>query len=200
MGARGTKKKTSARAKGKAAPQDNRNRNILLAVGVVAIVAVMAWLLYLALRPAGAIAGVVQFPRPSRGHEANLEIAFGELPPAGGNHDPVWQNCGTYDEPLNTANVVHSLEHGAIWISYQPDLPAEEIAAIQDAVRGQNYLVVSPYPEQRSPIVLTGWGVQLELDSLDDERFDNFIEAYRVGPNTPERGASCTGGIGEPIG
>ena len=48
MGARGTKKKTSARAKGKAAPQDNRNRNILLAVGVVAIVAVMAWLLYLA--------------------------------------------------------------------------------------------------------------------------------------------------------
>ena len=79
-------------------------------------------------------------------------------------------------------------------------MPAEEIAAIQDAVRGQNFLVVSPYPEQRSPIVLTGWGVQLELDSLDDDRFDTFIEQYRVGPNTPERGASCTGGVGEPIG
>ncbi len=200
MGARGTKKKTSARAKGKAAPQDNRNRNILLAVGIVAVVAVMAWLLYLALRPAEAVAGVVQFPRPSRGHETDLEIPFGELPPAGGTHDPVWQNCGIYDEPLNTPNVVHSMEHGAIWISYQPDLPAEEIAAIQDAVRGQNFLVVSPYPEQRSPIVLTGWGVQLELDSLDDDRFDAFIEQYRVGPNTPERGASCTGGVGEPIG
>ena len=48
--------------------------------------------------------------------------------------------------------------------------------------------------------MLTGWGVQLELDSLDDDRFDAFIEQYRVGPNTPERGASCTGGIGEPIG
>ncbi len=125
MGARGTKKKTSARAKGKAAPQDNRNRNILLAVGIVAVVAVMAWLLYLALRPAEAVAGVVQFPRPSRGHETDLEIPFGELPPAGGTHDPVWQNCGVYDEPLNTPNVVHSMEHGAIWISYQPDLPAE---------------------------------------------------------------------------
>lgn len=200
MGARGTKKKTSARAKGKAAPENNRNRNILLAVGIVAIVAVMAGLLYLALRPAEAIAGVVQFPRPSRAHETGLDIPFGELPPVGGTHDPVWQNCGTYDEPLNTPNVVHSMEHGAIWISYQPDLPAEEITAIQDAVRGQNFLVVSPYPEQRSPIVLTGWGVQLELDSLDDDRFDAFIEQYRVGPNTPERGASCTGGIGEPIG
>ncbi len=200
MGARGTKKKTSARAKGKAAPQNNNTRNILLIGGGILVVAIMAGLLYLALRPAEAIAEVVQFPRPSRGHETGLEIAFGELPPAGGTHDPVWQNCGIYGEPLNTPNVVHSLEHGAIWISYRPDLPAEEIAAIEDAVRGQNFLVVSPYPEQRSPIVLTGWGVQLELDSPDDDRFDAFIEQYRVGPNTPERGASCTGGIGEPIG
>lgn len=200
MGARGTKKKSSARAKGKAAPQNTRNRNILLIGGSILVVAVMAGLLYLALRPAQAVAGVTQFPRPSRGHETGLQIPFGELPPVGGNHDPVWQNCGIYGEPLNTANVVHSMEHGAIWISYQPDLPAEQIAAIEDAVRGQNFLVVSPYPEQRSAIVLTGWGVQLELDSLDDDRFDAFIEQYRVGPNTPERGASCTGGIGEPIG
>ncbi len=200
MGARRTKKKTTAaKAKGKAAP-DNNNRTILWIVGIVASLAIMGGLLYLALRPPQAIAGVVQFPRPSRGHEANLEIPFGELPPVGGNHDPAWQNCGIYDAPINTANAVHSLEHGAIWITYQPDLPAEQISAIEDAIRGQNFLVVSPYPEQRSPIVLTGWGVQLELDSLDDDRFDAFIEAYRVGPNTPERGASCTGGIGEPIG
>ena len=200
MGARRTKKKTtSARAKGKAAP-DNNNRTILWIVGIVAGLAIMGWLLFLALRPAQAIAGVVQFPRPARGHEVDLEIPFAELPPAGGNHDPAWQNCGIYDEPLNTPNAVHSLEHGAIWITYQPDLPAEQIAAIEDAVTGQNFLLVSPYPEQRSPIVLTGWGVQLELDSLDVDRFEEFITQYRVGPNTPERGASCTGGIGEPTG
>ena len=128
-----------------------------------------------------------------------LEIPFGELPPTGGNHDPVWQNCGIYEEPLNTANAVHSLEHGAVWITYQPDLPAEEIAAIENWARGQNFLLVSPYPEQRSPIVMTGWGVQLELDSIDDDRVGQFVERYRVGPNTPERGAACTGGIGEPL-
>ena len=144
MGARRTKKKTtSARAKGKAAP-DNNNRTILWIVGIVAGLAIMGWLLFLALRPAQAIAGVVQFPRPARGHEVDLEIPFAELPPAGGNHDPAWQNCGIYDEPLNTPNAVHSLEHGAIWITYQPDLPAEQIAAIEDAVTGQNFLLVSP--------------------------------------------------------
>ena len=198
MGARGTKKKTTARGKSKAAP-DNRLRNILLAVGAVAGIAILVWLLWLATRPAETIAGVEQYPRQSRGHETGLEIPFGELPPSGGNHDPVWQNCGIYEEPLNTANAVHSLEHGAVWITYQPDLPAEEIAAIENWARGQNFLLVSPYPEQRSPIVMTGWGVQLELDSIDDARVAQFVERYRVGPNTPERGAACTGGIGEPL-
>ena len=201
MGAQRNKRKSTGKARKPAkAPADHRTRNLLLMAGGVIGVAVLGWLLWLGLRPTPELEGVVEFPRPSRGHEVNLDIPFGDLPPAGGVHDPVWQNCGIYEEPLVTPNVVHSMEHGAVWITYQPDLPADEVAAIQDAIRGQNFLVVSPYPEQRSPIVLTGWGVQLELDSPDDERFDTFIERYRVGPNTPERGAACTNGIGEPIG
>jgi hypothetical protein len=86
---------------------------------------------------------------------------LGNCPLPGGTHDPVWQNCGIYDEPLNTANVIHSLEHGAAWITYQPDLPTEQIEAIQEKFRGQTYIIISPYPEQLSPIVLTAWGVQL---------------------------------------
>ncbi|WP_374689069.1 DUF3105 domain-containing protein [Promineifilum sp.] len=199
------KKKTSAARttgarRGKAAPDNTARNRVLLIAGVVLVAAVLGVLLWLAMRPEPGIAGVVQFPRQSRGHESNLEIAFGELPPSGGVHDPAWQNCGVYDAPLNTANAIHSMEHGAVWITYQPDLPADQIAAIQDAVRGQNFLVVSPYPQQRSPIVLTAWEVQLELDSVDDSRFEEFIGRYRLGPNTPERGAACTNGIGDPIG
>ncbi len=193
------KSSTAARGKAKAAP-DTRNRNILLAVVAVVGLASLAGLLWLALRPAPEITEVVQFPRPSRGHEANLDLPFGELPPAGGTHDPAWANCGIYDEPLNTANAIHSMEHGAVWITYQPDLSTDQIAAIQDAARGQTFLLVSPYPEQRSPIVLTGWGVQLEVDDVNDERVAQFIERYRLGPSTPERGAACTNGVGEPIG
>ena len=198
MGSSRSRKKPASK---KAAKQEtSSNRTILIAVGAAAVVIVLGVLLWLGLRPEPEIQGVVNFPRPSQGHQLNLDIPFGELPPAGGVHDPVWQNCGIYDEPLVTPNVVHSMEHGAVWITYQPDLPAEEVEAIREAIRGQNFLVVSPYPEQRSPIVLTGWGVQMELESPDDERFDTFIERYRVGPNTPERGAACTNGIGEPIG
>lgn len=198
MGSARSRKKPAGK---KATKQESSsNRTTLIALGAVAGVIVLGVLLWLGLRPEPEIQGVVTFPRPSQGHEQNLDIPFGELPPAGGVHDPAWQNCGIYDTPLNTANAIHSLEHGAAWVTYQPDLPAETIAAIEDRFRGQTYTLVSPYPEQRSPIVLTTWGVQLEVDDIDDDRVGKFIERYRVGPNTPERGAACTNGIGEPTG
>ncbi|RIK20466.1 MAG: hypothetical protein DCC51_07440, partial [Anaerolineae bacterium] len=87
-----------------------------------------------------------------------------------------------------------------VWITYREDLPADEVAAIQDRFRGQTFTLISPYPEQRSPIVLTTWGVQLEVDDIGDDRVSRFVDRYRLGPNTPELGAACTNGIGEPIG
>ncbi|MFO7661588.1 MAG: DUF3105 domain-containing protein [Chloroflexota bacterium] len=178
----------------------NQTLLYILIAAVVIGIAGLGYLLYLSLRPEPEIAGIIQYERLSRGHEQNLEIPFGELPPAGGAHDPTWQNCGIYDEPLNTAHVIHSMEHGAAWITYQPNLAPDQIEAIQDKFRGQTYIVVSPYPGQSSPIVMTAWGVQLEVDDLNDRRVNEFIERYRLGPTTPERGAACTNGIGEPIG
>ncbi len=92
------------------------------------------------------------------------------------------------------------MEHGAVWITYQPNLLADEITELQDLVRGQSFLLLSPYPELRSPVVVTSWQIQLQVDSAGDARIEEFIEQNRVGPYTPERGASCDNGVGEPIG
>ena len=199
MGAARSRKKPAGKKNVKQ-QESSSNRWLLIGGLGVVVAAVLGGLLWLSLRPEPGIEGVVEFPAPARGHEANLTIPFAELPPVGGTHAPAWQTCGVYDQPINTANAIHSLEHGAAWITYQPDLPAEEIAALVEHFEGQTYTLISPYPEQRSPIVLTTWGVQLEVDSIDDDRVDSFIERYRLGPNTPERGAACTNGIGEPIG
>jgi hypothetical protein len=199
MGSTRSRKKTTGKKSGKQQVSSS-NRGLLYGGLAIVGLAVLGVLLWLGLRPAPEIEGVVTFPRQSRGHEAGLQIPFGELPPTGGSHDPAWQNCGIYVEPINTANALHSLEHGAVWITYQPDLPADQIAAIESRFRGQTYTLVSPYPEQRSPIVLTTWGTQLEVDDIEDSRVGDFVERYRLGPDTPERGAACTGGTGEPIG
>lgn len=161
----------------------------------------LAFIIYLNMRPTPPIPGVVQFPRPSAGHDNSVSYPFEQypLPPAGGLHYDVWQNCGIYETVLNTPNAIHSLEHGAVWIAYQEGLSADEIDKLQSYARNQTFLLVSPYPNLKSPIVLSAWGLQLELDDADDKRIEQFISRYRLGPQTPERGAACDRGIGNPL-
>lgn len=121
------------------------------------------------------------------------------LPPVGGEHDPVWLNCGVYTQPVTTFNAVHSLEHGAVWVTYAPGLADDQVALLEAAVAPYAYTILSPFDELAAPIVLTAWGVQLELDDASDERLEVFLARYVQGEQTPEPGAACTGGIGEPV-
>ena len=56
------------------------------------------------------------------------DVDYEQVPPVGGMHDPVWLDCGAYDAPVRDENAVHDLEHGSIWITYQPDLGADDVA------------------------------------------------------------------------
>ncbi len=178
------------------------NKKTLIIIGIVVLGIVgLGFILYLNVRPEPLIQGVIQFPRPSRGHDDDREYLSDEyaLPPPGGIHWNIWQNCGVYDQPIDTGYVMHSMEHGAAWISYQPDLPADEVALLQDRVEGVTHLLLAPYPDLQSPVVLSAWGVQLEVDDANDGRIDQFIDRYRLSPQSPEPGAACTNGVGDPI-
>lgn len=144
------------------------------------------------------VEGVAQSPDQERGHDDSITYPNTGRPPVGGIHSPFWQNCGIYDQPIDAKNAIHSLEHGAVWITYQPTLAADAVAQLRSQAQGQAYVLLSPFPEQTSPIVLTAWGVQLELDTANDPRVAQFIDKYQAGPQTPEPGAACTGGIGNP--
>ena len=124
-------------------------------------------------------------------------VDYEQTPPAGGPHNPVWQNCGFYEKPVRDENAVHSLEHGAVWITYEPNLSQDEVERLRDLAQ-QSYVLVSPYPGLDSPIVATAWGKQLRLESAEDTDLERFVGAFRQGPQTPEPGAVCTGGVGEP--
>ncbi|MBK8903178.1 MAG: DUF3105 domain-containing protein [Anaerolineaceae bacterium] len=175
-----------------------RTKTIWTAVGA-AIVA-FGVLVVLILRKPAPIPGLQLYGRQLRGHHNNVTIETGDLPPVGGVHHDTWQNCGIYNEPVEPENAIHSMEHGAVWITYQADLPLAQIEQLQHRVRDEQYLLLSPFPEQRSPVVLTAWAVQLEVESAADERVELFIRRYRLGPTTPERGNACgSGGVGSPI-
>ena len=44
----------------------------------------------------------------------------------------------------------------------------------------------------------TAWGVQLAVDDVPDERLEQFISRYQG--QGPEQGATCSGGVGSPLG
>ncbi|WP_296668098.1 DUF3105 domain-containing protein [Demequina sp.] len=154
---------------------------------------------------AAPIDGVEEQPDQSASHvpalpEPTPNLATGVLlPPSGGDHDPAWLNCGVYDSPVPTANAVHSLEHGAVWVTYAPGLGEADVAALRTSVEGYAYSILSPFEDLAAPVVLTAWGVQLEVDSATDERVDVFLAKYVQGEQTPEPGAACSSGVGEPL-
>lgn len=149
----------------------------------------------LAAAAADPIDGAKEYEDLSRNH-VDTGVSYPQNPPVGGDHASVWMNCGAYDEPVVPDQAVHSLEHGAAWISYRPDLAASQVDTLTTLAESNDYVLLSPVEGIDSAVVLTAWGVQLAVDSADDPRVATFVEKYQQGPQTPEPGAACTGGAG----
>ncbi|MEV6926165.1 DUF3105 domain-containing protein [Dactylosporangium sp. NPDC051485] len=116
-------------------------------------------------------------------------------PPVAGNHNPNWQRCLGDVYPAQVANehALHSLEHGAVWITYNPSLSTDQVEKLAKRVRGNDFMLMSPYPNLDTPISLQAWGFQLKVNNADDSRIDEFIKALRQNA-TLEAGTPCSNG------
>jgi hypothetical protein len=183
------------------AARQRRQRFIVygvVAVVLLAITAAAVSALVSNARTLSRIDGLRTFSGLGRDHAVDIDLAETGRPPAGGTHHPQWYNCGIYREPVPTINAIHSLEHGAVWLTYHPDLPVEQVAQLEAYTEGDPFVMVSPYPGQESPIIATAWGAQVDIEEMPDERIDLFIATYRT--MGPEPGAICANGIGTPVG
>ncbi|MCU1542832.1 MAG: hypothetical protein JWM50_697 [Microbacteriaceae bacterium] len=190
--------------------KEKRNRIIGIVLGAVGAAAVLALVIVFVVTssvpkpdPADiSVKGVKNFTGLTNAHvdptPVDYEGTYGMNPPAGGNHFGAWLNCGVYSEPQQNENAVHALEHGAVWVTYDPDALSEaEVQTLRDAVP-RTYSILSPYPGLPAPVVASGWGVQVQLDGVDDPRLSDFITKYRLADTVPERGAQCTGALDGP--
>ena len=125
-------------------------------------------------------------------------VKYKENPPAGGNHNPKWANCGFYPIAVPNELAVHSMEHGAVWITYRPELDQESILKLAALTDNSAYVLVSPNPGQKLDVIATAWNNQLKLKGMDDDRLQKFLQRFVQGPQTPEPGAACIGGVGQP--
>lgn len=125
------------------------------------------------------------------------KVAYPMSPPVGGDHNPVWMNCNgdVYDKAIPNENAVHALEHGSVWVTYTDQAAAADVKALAAKVKQTPYSLMSPYKDQKDPIVLSAWGHQRTVKSASDPAVASFFATFVQGKQTPEPGASCTGGL-----
>jgi hypothetical protein len=183
-----------------------RNRRFAFIGGGVALLAIVALVITFVVTggssgstpTATQVAGIQTFPGLTRNH-VQTKVTYPQVPPVGGDHNPVWLNCGIYDQPVPNENAVHDLEHGAVWVTYDADkVKGKDLDALRASLP-TTFMVLSPYAGLPSPMVASAWGAQLQLDGPTDSRLADFIKTYWQSPtNTPEPGAPCTGGLDAP--
>ncbi len=136
-------------------------------------------------------------------------VTYAVTPPVGGPHNAIWMNAGVYTKPVPSERAVHNLEHGAVWITYRPNLPADQVAQLVDFFKKQSmidepsdqgrtnrYVDLSPWADNSlpSPIVISSWGYQLPVTSPTDPRLQQFVDTFRHNKTySPEYGSPVDG-------
>lgn len=144
-------------------------------------------------------ARVERFTVNSANH-VNGQVNYAQTPPVGGDHNAAWLNCGYYPQAVIVEMAVHSMEHGAVWVTYRPSLPSDQVDILRAFARSNRYVLVSPWADDTlpAPVVASAWGLQVQAGTAEDPVVAAFVETYANGPQTPEPGAPCSGGVGSP--
>jgi hypothetical protein len=175
------------------AAEQRARRTSLIWRGAIAALVVIAIAVSYSFYNKNRLLGAVTTASYPAGQHLVGSIVYTEQPPIGGPHNVVWQNCGIYDAPIHNEHGVHSLEHGAIWITYRPDLAADQLQVLK-TLAADDYMLLSPYPGLSHAVVASAWNHQLTFDRADEAGLRAFISEYKNNPDTtPEFGASCLG-------
>lgn len=143
---------------------------------------------------AGEPVGTVTYTDLDRSH-VDTPVEYPQVPPVGGPHAAVWQTCGFYDGEFPKERGVHSMEHGAVWITFDPQrLTAADVDVLAELATAGKEVLVSPFTGLPSAIVASAWGKQLLVESVADPRLVEFVNYFDDGPQTPETFTPCVGG------
>jgi hypothetical protein len=179
--------------------RQQRNRAIGIwggaGAGVLVLGALIAVVVVSSL-PAGPITGLQTFTNV--GTHVPTTVDYPQTPPAGGPHNATWLNCGIYNQEVPKENAVHALEHGAVWVTYDPTvLSAADVANLQ-AKLPTSYIIMSPFSGLDAPVVASAWNAQVKLDGVDDPRLTAFLKQFWRSASAPEPNGACSGTFDAP--
>jgi len=142
------------------------------------------------------LAGVEQFQDRGNDHvEDGSAIDYQRVPPLSGTHYPSTVSAGFYEATPLLGSLVHTLEHGAVVVYYDPDeispearQSLREFSSVHTGTWQSVVAVPNPNDDPRAPYVVTAWQHELTMDSYDAETVHAFLSEYLGrGPENPVR-------------
>jgi hypothetical protein len=191
--------KREARERAAIAQRRRRSRERFVRwIMIAAVTVFLVWFFFLRTALPNAIAGheiedYKTFAAESRANQLHVEgeVTYESNPPVSGQHNAIPGACGVYSQPMPEEDFVHTLEHGAVGLLYQPDLDEEQIKQIEAIVKDQeSHMFSMPYPQLEDPIVVTAWAHLMRLDDVDEAAITEFIDVFRQAGDAPES-AEC---------
>lgn len=106
---------------------------------------------------------------------------YNTSPPTSGPHLNQKAPWGVSDEQIIDELQVHNLEDGGVIVHYDPEKTDETTKSnlISLANSYADKVILEPYANLETPIVLTAWGRIDRLEAFDEARITSFIAAYR---------------------
>ncbi|OGD89478.1 hypothetical protein A3D04_02125 [Candidatus Curtissbacteria bacterium RIFCSPHIGHO2_02_FULL_40_16b] len=137
------------------------------------------------------IEGVQEFDIVGENHipQGTPGSGYNSNPPSSGPHWPSPAVKGVFDKPMPDETALHNLEHGHIWIAYDPSISEEVKTKLAETAQNDDWkIIMSPREGNDAKIALVAWGRVLNMDEPDFARVEDFIKTYRNrGPEkTPE--------------
>ena len=100
-----------------------------------------------------------------------------------------------YTKAIRQQNAVHSLEHGAVWVTYNGKAADADVKALAEKVAKTPYTLMSPVEDQAGPDHAAARGASSAPWTRRPTRVEQVPQSYVQGEQTPEPGAACTGGL-----
>ncbi len=105
--------------------------------------------------------------------------AYDSNPPTSGWHYEKPADWGIYQTELPDERLVHNLEHGGIWISYN-GIDGETKSKIENfAKQHADKMIVTPRTKNEDMIVLASWTQLLRMDTFDETMAAAFMHANK---------------------
>lgn len=122
---------------------------------------------------------------PSREHigvGTESQIDYNSNPPTSGPHYGTPARPGFREIIIEDGNLIHSMEHGLVWVSYHPSI-GEEVEKLSDIT--SPFVVITKRDANDEDIAIASWGrldtFNLEdgtIDADDLQRINDFVKRY----------------------